>query len=60
MNRERIPVWQYFIIVPILFIWLGATFTLLGPVDDFLSRNIFAWVTVWATPFALVPSRYGI
>jgi membrane protease YdiL (CAAX protease family) len=53
LNREPIPIWQYFVIVPILFIWLGAAFTQLGGVDDFLSRHVFAWVPVWAAPSAL-------
>ncbi len=55
LNREPIPAWQYFVFVPILFLWLGAAFALLTPVDNFLSRQVFAWVPVWATPAALAP-----
>jgi membrane protease YdiL (CAAX protease family) len=53
LNREPIPVWQYFVIVPILFIWLGLAFTQLGAVDNFLARAIFPWVPAWAMPAAL-------
>jgi membrane protease YdiL (CAAX protease family) len=53
LNRQPIPLWQYFVIVLILFIWLGLAFTQLGPVDDFLARMIFPWVPVWAMPAAL-------
>ncbi len=56
LNREPIPAWQYFVFVPLLFLWLGAAFTLLGPVDSFMSRQVFAWVPVWAMPSALAPN----
>jgi membrane protease YdiL (CAAX protease family) len=42
--RTPIPVWQYFIWVPILFILVGIIFTLLKPVDNFLQNTLFAWI----------------
>lgn len=61
LNREHIPLWQYFVIVPILFIWLGLAFTQLGAVDEFLARVAFPWVPVWAMPaaFAVDVSNYS-
>ena len=42
--RQQIPVLQYFIWVPILFVVLGLIFTLFKPVDAYLHEQIFsAW-----------------
>ncbi|MEE4194763.1 MAG: CPBP family intramembrane glutamic endopeptidase [Anaerolineae bacterium] len=41
---ERIPVWQYFIWVPALFVLAGVIFTLMKPIDTFLQENVFAWM----------------
>lgn len=42
--RTPIPVWQYFVWVPGLFIVVGAIFTLLKPVDTLLHQQVFAWL----------------
>lgn len=42
--RSPIPVWQYFIWVPILFIIVGIIFTLLKPIDNFLQHTLFSWI----------------
>ncbi len=42
--RVGIPLWQYFVWVPILFIVVGIVFTLMKPVDAFLHESVFAWV----------------
>jgi membrane protease YdiL (CAAX protease family) len=42
--RVPIPVWQYFIWVPLLFLIVGIIFTLLKPIDNFLQNNLFGWV----------------
>ena len=42
--RKPIPVWQYFIWVPALFLVVGIIFTLLKPVDVFLKNTLFAWM----------------
>jgi uncharacterized protein len=49
LNRERIPLGQYFAFVPPLLIWAAAAFILLTPVDDYFIRTWFAWVPAWAT-----------
>ena len=42
--RQQIPVLQYFIWVPILFVVLGLIFTLFKPVDAYLQEHVFsAW-----------------
>jgi membrane protease YdiL (CAAX protease family) len=42
--RIPIPIWQYFLWVPALFVLLGLIFTLLKPMDAFFQRQVFAWV----------------
>jgi uncharacterized protein len=42
--RTPIPVWQYFIWVPALFVTVGIIFTLFKPVDVFLQNTLFAWM----------------
>ena len=49
LNRERIPLWQYFAFVPPLLIWAAAAFILLTPVDEYFIRTWFAWIPAWAT-----------
>jgi membrane protease YdiL (CAAX protease family) len=49
LNRERIPLWQYLVIVPILLVWGGGAFLLLAPVDSFLIQTLFSWMPGWAT-----------
>lgn len=44
LNRARIPVWQYFVWVPLVFILVGVIFNLLEPVDAMLHRALFAWM----------------
>jgi membrane protease YdiL (CAAX protease family) len=59
LNRQPIPWWQYFVIVPMLFVWLGLAFTQLGGIDSVLARQVFPWVPVWATPAALAVDVTG-
>ena len=42
--RVPIPVWQYFIWVPILFVFVGIVFTLFKPIDYILQNNLFGWM----------------
>jgi membrane protease YdiL (CAAX protease family) len=46
LYRTRIPVWQYLLWVPVLFILLALIFTLMKPVDAFLRQQFFAWLPV--------------
>ena len=42
--RNSIPWWQYLVWVLIIFIAIGAIFTLLKPVDAFLQGRLFFWM----------------
>jgi membrane protease YdiL (CAAX protease family) len=42
--RVPIPIWQYLIWVPGLFVLLGLIFTLMKPVDTFVQQRFFAWL----------------
>jgi uncharacterized protein len=55
LNRERIPIWQYFVIVLVLLFWGGLAFTLVTPIDNFLMDTLFAWMPAWNFPAALLP-----
>ena len=43
LYRQRIPLWQYIVWVPVIFILLGLIFTSLTPVSDFL-ESLFTWM----------------
>ncbi len=42
--RNHLPVWQYLLWVPVLFVLLGILFTVMKPVDAFLRENLFSWI----------------
>jgi membrane protease YdiL (CAAX protease family) len=42
--RNHLPLWQYLLWVPVLFVILAVIFTLLQPVDAYLRTNFFAWL----------------
>jgi uncharacterized protein len=42
--RNSIPRWQYFVWTIIIFVVIGAIFTLLKPVDAFLQERLFFWM----------------
>lgn len=44
LYRERIPVWQYLVLVPLIFILTGALFMLLAPSSDLLLDSFFSWI----------------
>jgi membrane protease YdiL (CAAX protease family) len=44
--RERIPLWQYFLWVPLLLLWSILIFLILSPVDSFL-KTMFSWLPGW-------------
>src|SRR5205823_130993 len=47
LYRERLPIWQYLALVPLLLIW-GIVLTALAfPIDDLLSRTLFSWLPDW-------------
>ncbi len=45
--RERIPLWQYFLWVPLLVIWSSIGALLLSPFGDFLVKTVFSWLPTW-------------
>jgi membrane protease YdiL (CAAX protease family) len=54
LNREPMPLWQYFIFVPILLGWSFAAFTFLSPLDTYLTQKLFAWFPAWSIPSTLL------
>jgi membrane protease YdiL (CAAX protease family) len=45
--QERIPLWQYFLWVPLLVIWSGIGALLLSPFGDLLIKTVFSWLPPW-------------
>ena len=45
--RERIPLWQYFLWVPLLVVWSSAWALLLSPFGDFLIKTVFSRLPEW-------------
>jgi membrane protease YdiL (CAAX protease family) len=54
--RERIPIWQYFLWVPLLLVWSIIVFILLSPLEDFLIKTVFSWLPGW---FIISDSGYS-
>lgn len=50
LYQEPMPLWQYFILVPLLLGWSFAAFAILAPLDEYLIQNIFAWLPPWSFP----------
>lgn len=44
LYRERIPVWQYLVLVPLLLLLTGALFMILTPLSSFLLDTFFSWI----------------
>lgn len=44
LYRERIPLWQYLVYVPLLLAVVGGLFALLSPVGTFLFNALFSWL----------------
>ena len=45
--RERIPLWQYSLWVPLLVVWSSVCALLLSPLGDFLIETVFSWLPAW-------------
>jgi hypothetical protein len=45
--QEKIPLWQYFLWVPLLVIWSSTLALLLSPFADFLVKTVFFWLPDW-------------
>jgi uncharacterized protein len=48
LYREAIPIWQYFVFVPLLLGWGIAAFLLLSPLDNYLIQSLFTWLPTWS------------
>jgi membrane protease YdiL (CAAX protease family) len=48
LYREPIPIWQYFVFVPLLLGWGIAAFVLLSPLDNYLIQSLFTWLPIWS------------
>lgn len=48
LYREPIPIWQYFVFVPLMLGWGIAAFVLLSPLDNYLIQSLFTWFPTWA------------
>jgi membrane protease YdiL (CAAX protease family) len=46
LYRTPIPIWQYFLWVPVLLVLVGIIFTTMRPVDAFIQQQFFAWFPV--------------
>lgn len=48
LNRERVPLWQYFVFVPPVLCWAIFFFTVVStPIDNFLISKLFRWLPSW-------------
>jgi uncharacterized protein len=56
LNRESLPPWQYFVLVPLLLGWCAFAFSALAPLDDYLARTLFSWLPAWSMPSAFLAS----
>jgi len=54
LNSKPLPLWQYFVLVPLLLGWSAAVFTAFTPLDEFFLRTLFAWIPAWS-----IPSTFG-
>jgi membrane protease YdiL (CAAX protease family) len=45
--RQRSPLWQYLLFIPLGIVWSFGWYGALAPVSDWLTRNIFAWAPGW-------------
>jgi membrane protease YdiL (CAAX protease family) len=45
--RERIPLGQYFLWVPLLVVWTSICLILLSPLDNFLIKTVFSGLPAW-------------
>jgi uncharacterized protein len=49
LNRDILPVWQYFLLVPLLIGWSAFIFTSLPSLDRAIIQTIFTWLPSWST-----------
>jgi membrane protease YdiL (CAAX protease family) len=54
LNQEPIPLWQYFVLVPLLLAWSAGVFIGLSSLDSLLMRSLFAWLPSGSAPTAFL------
>lgn len=48
LYRENIPIWQYFVFIPVLIGWSIICFVFLAPpIDNYLIKTFFSWLPHW-------------
>jgi membrane protease YdiL (CAAX protease family) len=57
LYKESIPLWQYFVIVPIAFVVTFGIISILLPFESILSGRIFGWLPNWL--FMDDPNQYA-
>jgi membrane protease YdiL (CAAX protease family) len=59
--RERIPTWQFILLVFALVSWGGLAFGLLTAIDNFFVQAMSTWLPSWSLPENLIgdPSQYS-
>lgn len=59
LNREKLAVGQYLVIVPVLVLWSGLIFALIsGPLDTFFINNVFYFLPEWFFTVIDDPQKY--
>lgn len=60
LYRERMPLWQYVVYVPILLIWAVFCYAIISPpVEQFLIESLFSWMPRWLIPSPVDPSQFS-
>ena len=60
LYRERIPMWQYVVFVPVgVALMVFAFFVVAPPTDSYLIERFFAWLPDWFFGFSQSPDRYS-
>lgn len=60
LYRTPIPIWQYFVWVPALFVIVGIIFTLMKPIDATLQQTLFAWMPMLESGLTAEYSRTAL
>lgn len=59
LNREPLPLKDYFLLIPFLLIWSIAVFTVLGNLDQTILSNFFSWLPDWFQFSQFNPADYS-
>jgi hypothetical protein len=59
LNRERLPLKDYLIFAPALFVWSVLVFTSLTGVDQAILKGLFGWLPDWFQITRFTPADYS-